>query len=212
MFFLNNTDTLPDPSFANDDGLVAVGGTLTSQRLLEAYHKGIFPWYSEGQPVLWFSPDPRMVLLPEYLKISKSMRSLFKNNAFEVTYNTCFSEVIRACATVYRKDQVGTWITDDMIVAYEKLYNAGHVLSVEVWKDQELVGGLYGVYLKEKRVYCGESMFSYQSNASKYGFISLVRKLETENIKLIDCQMYTDHLASLGAFEIPRSEFLKFLE
>lgn len=212
LFILTENKDLPKPEIADIDGLVAMGGNLSKERLLEAYNKGIFPWYSENQPILWFSPDPRMVLFPDNLKISKSMRSLFRKNTFNVTYNTNFKKVIRACATAKRKNQDGTWITSDMIVAYRRLYENGHVLSTEVWNENKLVGGLYGVYLKEKGVFCGESMFSLQSNASKYGFISLVQKLRKEDLRLIDCQMYTEHLASLGAVEISRDEFLGYLE
>ena len=212
MEILTDNKSLPHPKTADQDGLVAIGGRLTVQRLIEAYYKGIFPWYNEDQPVLWFSPDPRMVLFPDYFKVSKSMRSLFRKKAFQVTFNTCFTEVIHACASIPRSGQEGTWITPDMTEAYHKLYNAGLVLSVEVWNDKNLVGGLYGVYLKEKHIFCGESMFSLQSNASKYGFISMVQALKKKGVLLIDCQVYTDHLASLGAIEIPRADFLKYLE
>ena len=212
MFILTENKDLPKPETADMDGLVAMGGNLSKNRLLEAYYKGIFPWFNEDQPILWFSPDPRMVLFPNDLKISKSMRSLFRKNTFSVTYNTSFKKVIQACATAKRKNQDGTWITSEMIIAYCRLYENGHILSTEVWNDNRLVGGLYGVYLKEKGVFCGESVISLQSNASKYGFISLVQKLAKEGLRLIDCQMYTEHLASLGAVEIPRDEFLEYLE
>src|SRR5699024_6470972 len=153
-----------------------------------------------------------MVLFPEKLKISKSMKKLFRDQTFQVTYNQEFKTVIENCAEIFRPDQKGTWITSEMITAYCKLHELGFAKSVEVWKNEKLVGGLYGIYLKDKKVFCGESMFSKQSNASKYGFISLVKKLQTENIKLIDCQVYSKHLESLGAEEILRDDFLKYLE
>lgn len=202
----------PNPKFADEEGLLAVGGDLKPKRLLAAYHSGIFPWYSENQPILWWSPNPRMVLFPEKLKISKSMKKLFRDQTFQVTYNQEFKTVIENCAEIFRPDQKGTWITSEMITAYCKLHELGFAKSVEVWKNEKLVGGLYGIYLKDKKVFCGESMFSKQSNASKYGFISLVKKLQTENIKLIDCQVYSKHLESLGAEEILRDDFLKYLE
>lgn len=212
MYILTDIIRFPPVTYADNDGLLAIGGDLSVDRLLEAYNSGIFPWYSEEQPILWFSPDPRMVLFPSELKISKSMRQLIRKNQFEVTFNTNFESVINNCATINRLGQDGTWITGDMQQAYKKLYEMGYAVSVEVWQDKELVGGLYGIWLKEKRVFCGESMFSKVSNASKYGFITLVEWLEEKNIKLIDCQVYTDHLASLGAREITRAAFMKYLE
>lgn len=202
----------PHPSEADKDGLLAVGGDLSSDCLLQAYYSGIFPWFNEGQPILWWTPDPRMVLFPEKLKVSKSMRQLFNQNKFKVTYNQSFEEVVRNCAEIKREGQDGTWITDDMMDAYLELHRLGYAQSVEVWDKDQLVGGLYGIYLKDKNVFCGESMFSKVSNASKYGFITLVRKLIEEDVKLIDCQIYTPHLASLGAEEISREDFLQFLE
>ncbi len=186
----------PDPEFADEEGLLAVGGDLHPERLWVAYHLGIFPWYSENQPILWWSPDPRMVLFPEKIKVSKSMKKLFRNQAFKVTYNQDFKKVIENCAEIYRPNQEGTWITSAIKKAYNQLHKLGFAHSVEVWRNTELVGGLYGVYLKEKKVFCGESMFSKQSNASKYGFISLVEKLQSEGVKLIDCQVYSKHLES----------------
>ena len=212
MYLLTDIIRFPPVTYADNDGLLAIGGDLSVDRLLEAYNSGIFPWYSEEQPILWFSPDPRMVLFPSELKISKTMRQLIRKNQFEVTFNTNFESVINNCATINRLGQDGTWITGDMQQAYKKLYEMGYAVSVEVWQDKELVGGLYGIWLKEKRVFCGESMFSKVSNASKYGFITLVEWLEEKNIKLIDCQVYTDHLASLGAREITRAAFMKYLE
>ncbi|TXK76637.1 leucyl/phenylalanyl-tRNA--protein transferase [Mesonia sp. K4-1] len=211
MIILYDKEPFPAVEKADDQGLLAIGGKLSPERLLEAYRSGIFPWFEEGDPVLWWSPDPRMVLFPKDLKVSKSMKQLFKKSAFKVTYNQNFGEVINNCSQVFRKDQEDTWITPNMISAYMKLHELGHALSVEVWEENVLVGGLYGVYLREKQVFCGESMFTKVSNASKYGFISLIEKLKAENIKLIDCQMHTKHLESLGAKEVAREVFLSYL-
>ncbi len=212
MFILSDSIDFPPVGYANADGLLALGGDLSVDRLIKAYHSGIFPWYNEGEPILWFCPDPRMVLFPDELRISKSMRQLLRRNAFTVTFNTDFDGVIENCATVNRPDQYGTWITSDMQEAYKKLHKIGYAISVEVWKDNDLVGGLYGILLKEKKVFCGESMFAKVSNASKYGFIHLVDWLQQKEVKLIDCQVYTDHLASLGAREIERKDFLHYLK
>lgn len=202
----------PSVEFANPDGLLAMGGDLSVERLLDAYNHGIFPWYNASEPILWWSPDPRMVLFPENLKVSKSMSQLFKKETFQVTYNQDFLKVIENCAAIKREGQNGTWITEEIKDAYLKLHHLGIVQSVEVWQNKELVGGLYGIYLKEKKIFCGESMFAKVSNASKYGFISYVRKLKAEGVRLIDCQIYTAHLNSLGANEIPRKEFLEYLK
>ena len=201
----------PPVETADDDGLLAIGGKLSVKRLIDAYNYGIFPWYDASQPVLWWSPDPRMVLFPEKLKISKSMKQLFRKNAFQVTFNRDFKAVIQNCAKIWRQGQNGTWITQEIQKAYLELHKLGIAHSVEVWDGNNLVGGLYGIYLKDKKVFCGESMFSTVSNASKYGFIKLVEKLRAEGVKLIDCQIYTAHLESLGAEEILRKEFLVFL-
>lgn len=211
MKFLRPQDDFPSIKETTEEGLLAYGGDLSSERLLAAYSRGIFPWYEEGQPILWWSPDPRMVLFPENLKISRSMKQLLKRNAFEVSFNSAFSEVVDNCATIHRSGQEGTWITQEMQQAYLSLHHQGNAISVEVWKENELVGGLYGIYLKEKKIFCGESMFAKVSNASKYGFIHLVKELEKEGLILIDCQVYTPHLASLGAAEIPRDIFLQYL-
>ncbi|HET8753701.1 MAG TPA: leucyl/phenylalanyl-tRNA--protein transferase, partial [Salinimicrobium sp.] len=181
-------------------------------RLKEAYSGGIFPWYDVSQPVLWWSPDPRMVLFPEKLRISKSMRQLLKKEVFKVTFNQDFEAIISACSTVKREGQEATWITPEMKKTYKQLHHEGLAHSVEVWQNNNIVGGLYGVWLHEKQVFCGESMFSKVSNSSKFGFIKLVEKLEKEGVKLIDCQVYTSHLESLGAEEIPREEFLEYLK
>ncbi|SHJ21146.1 leucyl/phenylalanyl-tRNA--protein transferase [Mesonia phycicola] len=212
MHFLNKDLVFPPIVNADVQGLLAIGGDLSPQRLQLAYQSGIFPWYSEGEPILWWSPDPRMVLFPEEIKISKSMRQLFKKNAFTVTYNKTFESVIRNCAQAKREGQDDTWITEEMILAYIELHKQGWAQSVEVWREEELVGGLYGIYLKEQRVFCGESMFAKVSNASKYGFISLVKKLEAEGVEIIDCQVHTNHLESLGAKEIAREVFLSYLD
>lgn len=187
------------------NGLLAIGGNLSAERLLSAYRHGIFPWFSEGQPILWWSPDPRMVLYPEELKISRSMQKRLKQPDYEVRFNTAFREVMQACSRVVRPDQDGTWITDEMIDAYCVLHATGHALSAETWIDGELVGGLYGVRIG--RMFYGESMFHLVSNGSKIAFIRLVQELRQQKCGLIDCQMHTAHLASLGAREIPRKEF-----
>lgn len=200
----------PHPANANVDGLLAAGGDLSPERLLLAYSWSIFPWYNEGDPILWWSPDPRFVLYPDELKVSKSMRSYFNQNKFQLTYDQAFDQVISACSQIPRHGQLGTWITADMLAAYKKLHQLGYAHSVEVWDKDELVGGLYGIALG--RVFFGESMFARKSNASKFGFISLVRRLKAEGFKLIDCQQETPHLASLGARSIPREDFLELLE
>ncbi len=200
----------PDPALAetDPDGLLAVGGDLSPQRLVNAYRQGIFPWYSAGQPILWWSPDPRMVLFPERLHLSRSLRKRLRRGTFEVTFDRDFGAVIRACAAP-REDQGGTWITEQMIEAYEGLHRLGLAHSVESWHQGELVGGLYGVALGS--LFFGESMFSTMSDASKVAFVRLVRTLQSAGCPLIDCQVYTDHLASLGAEPIPRARFLELL-
>ena len=211
MHILTDDIQFPPVTDADADGLLALGGDLSVPRLLEAYSKGVFPWYNEGEIILWFSPDPRMVLFPEELKVSKSMRQLFRKNEFRVTFNTNFSAVIEQCASVARKEQDGTWITEAMKSAYLQLHELGYAVSTEVWQGDELVGGLYGIWLADRNLFCGESMFAKTSNASKYGFITLVDFLTQKGVRLIDCQVYTEHLASLGAREIPRNEFMTFL-
>jgi leucyl/phenylalanyl-tRNA--protein transferase len=210
MYLLSKDLVFPPVYLANKDGLLAVGGDLSAERLLLAYKNGIFPWYSKWEPIIWYSPDPRMVLFPKNLKISKSMRQIVRKNQFRVTFNQNFSEVIANCKNSYREGQGGTWITDEMEQAYINLHNLGVAKSVEVWEGNELIGGLYGIDLGH--VFCGESMFSKVSNASKFAFIHLVQKLEKEHYKLIDCQVYNAHLYSLGAEEISRSEFLSYLK
>ena len=186
----------PDVEESTEEGIVAVGGDLSVERLILAYSKGIFPWYSSDKsPILWWSPDPRFVLLPSQLKISKSMRPLFNQNKFQVTWDQNFEDVIKNCQKIERDDQPGTWITSKMLAAYIQLHKKGYAHSVEVWLDNELVGGLYGISLG--KVFFGESMFAKVSNASKFGFISLVKQLIKKDFVLIDCQQETKHLESL---------------
>jgi len=212
MYVIDELLYFPPVEKADDYGLLAIGGDLTVERLELAYKSGVFPWFEEDQPILWYSPNPRMVLFFEDLKISKSMKQLLKKKPFVITINSCFEEVIKNCASHKRKDQDSTWITTDMITAYTKLYKQGLALSVEVWQDQELVGGLYGIDLKDRKVFCGESMFSKVSNASKTAFIYMATYFKKKGYKFIDCQMYNDHLASLGATEILRTDFMRFLK
>jgi leucyl/phenylalanyl-tRNA--protein transferase len=208
--FLSDSLVFPDVEKANKEGLLAVGGDLSPERLLLAYKNGIFPWFNEESLILWWSPDPRMVLFPEQIKVSKSMRKVLRDQTFGLTQNTCFERVMEYCATVKREQQEGTWITKEMRDAYLSLHDRGIAKSYEVWEDDTLVGGLYGVDLGT--IFCGESMFSLKTNASKFAFIKLAEDLKERNYQLIDCQLYTDHLASLGAEEIPRKEFLKLLK
>ncbi|EDP98455.1 leucyl/phenylalanyl-tRNA--protein transferase [Kordia algicida OT-1] len=209
MYILTDKIAFPPVSEATSEGILAVGGDLQPERLLLAYQSGIFPWYSEGEPIIWWSPDPRMVLFPDDLKVSKSMKQLLRRETFTVTYNQAFRHVIRACALIERPGQDDTWITVEMEEAYIELHEKGHATSVEVWRDDKLVGGIYGIDLGH--IFCGESMFSFESNASKFGFIHLVQHLKQNGCQLIDCQMHTDHLASLGAYEVPREVFLSYL-
>lgn len=211
MHILSKELLFPLHHQTSPEGLLAIGGDLSVERLQLAYNSGIFPWYSDDEPILWWSPDPRMVLFPEDLKVSKSMKQLLKKNTFTVTFNKAFNEVIEKCALIKRDGQEDTWITGEMITAYKELHKIGVAVSVEVWEEGELVGGLYGIDLKDKKIFCGESMFATVSNASKYGFISLVEYLKGEGYQLIDCQVYTDHLESLGAIEIDREVFLSYL-
>lgn len=200
----------PNVDEADNDGLLAVGGDLSPERLMLAYRNGIFPWFNEDSIILWWSPDPRMVLFPEKVKISSSMQKVIRSGKFRLSWNTQFEKVIDACAVIKRKDQGGTWITPEMKKAYISLHELGFAKSVEVWEGDLLVGGLYGIDLGH--VFCGESMFSRSSNASKFAFIHMVKTLEEQNYKLIDCQVYTAHLESLGAEEIPRKDFIEMLK
>jgi len=205
MTFLTDEIVFPDTHWASDEGILAIGGDLAIPRLLLAYQKGIFPWYNEGSEILWWSPNPRFVLFTEELKVSKSMKQIMRSGKFKVTYDTCFKEVINQCKSVARNGQDGTWITKEMESAYTKLHEKGYAHSVEVWENEDLVGGLYGVALG--KVFYGESMFAKVSNASKFGFINLVESLKQKGFKMIDSQDYTAHLESLGAREIPRNQF-----
>lgn len=207
---LGNAMVFPPAETAGPDGLLALGGDLEPERLLLAYRSGIFPWFSDDSLLLWWSPDPRMVLFPKDLRVSRSMRRLMEKEVFRVTRNQCFERVIAACAEVSRKGQEGTWITSGMEAAYIRLHEAGHAVSYEVWQGNELVGGLYGVDLGG--VFCGESMFSHVSNASKAGFIQMVRELQEKKYRMVDCQVYTPHLESLGAGLISRRDFLGILQ
>ncbi len=202
----DNTD-FPDANLAltEPDGLLAAGGNLSPGRLLNAYRNGIFPWYNEGQPILWWSPNPRSVLSPDQPKISRSLRKVLQKEKFEVTYDRCFETVISACAEPRRKE-AGTWITDAIMSAYTRLHQLGYAHSIECWQENELVGGLYGVSIG--RVFFGESMFSRVSDASKVAFVHLLHQLADWRYELVDCQVYTSHLASLGAYNITRQQFL----
>jgi leucyl/phenylalanyl-tRNA---protein transferase len=208
---LSNAFVFPPISEASEDGLLAIGGDLSEERLLLAYNSGIFPWYENGQPILWWSPDPRMVLFVDDFKVSKSLRKTMRKDVFSVTFNQNFKAVIGHCAQVERDGQQGTWITPEMIDSYLQLHKRGHAVSFEVWQDEVLVGGGYGIELPQKKMFCGESMFSLVSDASKVGFYHLVEKYRAEDYILIDCQLYTPHLESLGAQEISREKFSDFL-
>lgn len=210
VFQLSTEIIFPNPELARKDGLLAFGGDLSEERLITAYSLGIFPWYSEGSPILWWSPDPRLILAPEELKVSRSLRKVINKGIFRVAMNTAFEQVIRNCAEVPREGQGGTWITEDMIDAYIRLYKSGYAHSVESWHEGELMGGLYGIILG--KAFFGESMFSKGSNASKVAFAWLVERLKEQGFKLIDCQVTTGHLISLGAREVQRKKFLKLLK
>jgi leucyl/phenylalanyl-tRNA--protein transferase len=199
----------PDPSLANEQGLLAVGGDLEPQTLLTAYSRGIFPWYSEGQPVLWWSPDPRMVLFPDEFHCSKRLARRLGQSRYRFSFNEAFSSVVQACAQVPRKGESGTWILPEMRAAYEKLHMLGHALSVEVWENDDLIGGLYGVL--HRHVFFAESMFSRKTDASKMALATLVEQAIQQDWRLIDCQFHTEHLASLGAREISRAQFLSMI-
>jgi leucyl/phenylalanyl-tRNA---protein transferase len=209
LIALNETLQFPPVEMADEDGLLAVGGDLSRERLLYAYSNGIFPWY-ETRYILWWCPDPRFVLFPGELRISSSMKQLLKKQAFEFSVNRDFNAVISSCKTITRRGQDGTWITEEMRNAFNDLHAAGYAHSAEVWSKGELVGGLYGVRLG--KIFFGESMFSRQSNASKYAFIRYLEHLKKEGVELIDCQVYTAHLESLGAEMIPRSRFLNLIK
>ncbi len=207
IFRLNERLIFPDPALAEEDGLLAIDGDLSQKRLLLAYENGIFPWFNEDSPILWYSPPKRFVLFPKNVKISKSMKQVLKSNRFKVTRNHAFVKVIKACAEVKREGQEGTWIIPEMQEAYLQLHHSGYAHSVEVWEEERLVGGLYGVLVNQ--VFCGESMFSLKSNASK---IALIWLCQNVTIRLIDCQIHSDHLERMGARLIPRLEFMKYLK
>ncbi|GAA4187308.1 leucyl/phenylalanyl-tRNA--protein transferase [Sphingobacterium ginsenosidimutans] len=196
----------PHPSYAEKDGLLAIGGDLSAERLLLAYSNGIFPWFSDDSPILWYAPDPRFVIYPSKIKISKSMASCIRKNTFSISIDQNFEEVIKSCSSINRKDQDGTWITEDMIRAYTALYTMGYAHSVEVSQEGVLVGGLYGVLING--VFCGESMFSKVPNASKAALIYLAQEID---LQLIDCQFHTAHLESMGGEYLPLSDYLAIL-
>ncbi len=211
LYLLSDTDfNFPDPALALPDGLLAVGGDLRPERLLEAYRKGIFPWFNEGEPPLWWSPDPRCVLFPPNVRVSHSMKPLLRKKVFDFRVNTAFEEVMRACQIAPRAGQDGTWITDEVVAGYAALHRLGYAHSAEAWQDGQLVGGLYGVWLGN--VFFGESMFSTVPNSSKFAFIEWVELLRNRGVALIDCQVPTAHLQSLGAELISRKLFLQLLQ
>ncbi|NNL09086.1 MAG: leucyl/phenylalanyl-tRNA--protein transferase [Croceitalea sp.] len=210
MHFLSERLVFPSVKEANAEGLLAVGGDLSAERLLLAYQSGIFPWFNDDALILWWSPDPRMVMFPSKVKIAKSMRKVLAGTSFRMTKNQAFEQVIEKCASAYRKEQQGTWITQKMMDAYINLFKKGYAKSYEVWQGTELVGGLYGVDLGH--IFCGESMFSAVPNASKYAFIKMAQELEQDNYSLIDCQLHTPHLQSLGAELISRKKYMALLK
>jgi len=209
MHILGKEIEFPPVETAGEEGIIALGGDLAAERLLLAYRSGIFPWYNEEEPIIWWSPDPRFVLFPGDLKISKSMQSVLRNGSFRFTINRAFIQVIQHCKTIYRKDQEGTWITPAVQQAYINLHLKGFAHSAEAWVNGELVGGLYGIRMGN--VFFGESMFSRKSNASKFAFINYVQQLKKEGVVLIDCQVHTEHLESLGAGMIRRQQFVELL-
>ena len=211
MVYLSpNEISFPDPQFLeSESGLMAIGGDLSPERLLFAYQLGLFPWFNEGEEILWWCPNPRFVIFPNQLKVSKSMKKILRDEVFTFTENQCFRRVMEECKNVYRKDQDGTWISNELINSFEILHQNGIAKSVEVWQNNELVGGFYGVQIG--KVFCGESMFSKVSNASKAGFINFVQK-NSEELHLIDCQIHTEHLESLGATMIPKLDYLTILK
>ncbi|HOZ48885.1 MAG TPA: leucyl/phenylalanyl-tRNA--protein transferase [Candidatus Hydrogenedentes bacterium] len=209
VFVLTDSIAFPPPQLA-EEGLLAVGGDLTVDRLLSAYEAGIFPWYLPGDPILWWSPDPRLVLFPNELHVSRRLARTLRQGRFRVSFDTAFSEVIQACASTARRDQDGTWITDDMIAAYSRLHELGYAHSVETWLDNTLVGGLYGISLGH--VFFGESMFSRAADASKVALVGLTEQLKRWDVRLIDCQVTTPHMLGMGAREIERTRFLELIK
>ena len=209
MFLLTKDLFFPPLDMADEDGLLAIGGDLNPERLLLAYRNGIFPWFNEDEPICWWSPHPRFVLYPDELKVSNSMKTVLQNGKFRFTVNRAFSNVIQNCKTVSRHGQEGTWISPAMQKAYTTLHELGYAHSAETWQDGKLVGGLYGIRLGN--LFFGESMFSLKPNASKFAFINYIKQLQHENVQLIDCQLHTPHLESLGARMIPRELFAEIL-
>ncbi len=210
MYLLGNQICFPPVINADADGLLAIGGDLSEERLLLAYHNGIFPWYNDGEMIQWWCPDPRFVLYPAELRVSKSMRRIIQQQVFTFRFNTAFESVIENCRTVFREGQKGTWIQTEVAEAYTLLHRRGYAVSAEAWKNDKLVGGLYGIRIGN--IFFGESMFSNESNASKFAFINYVEQLRKEGVLLIDCQVYTPHLESLGARMISRNLFCKILK
>lgn len=210
IFQLTDAPVFPDPTLAEENGLLAIGGDLSVARLLAAYSKGIFPWYSEGEPPLWWFTDPRLVLFPKEFKVSKRLARTLRNTAFRITFDADFKSVINSCADVRTESGEGTWISNDMKMAYQQLHLAGYGHSVECWLDGELAGGLYGISLGN--VFFGESMFTRVSNASKAALVALVERLKQQGVALIDCQMTTSHLLTFGAREISGAEFRRLLQ
>jgi leucyl/phenylalanyl-tRNA---protein transferase len=210
MYYVTKELYFPPVEEASYEGILAVGGDLSTERLLLAYKSGIFPWFELDEPILWWSPSERMVVNPQDYKIKKSLRNIINRDIFKITFNQDFEAVITNCQQIQRVGQNGTWITKEMIKAYCKLHKEGFALSVEVWQNEELVGGLYGVDLGT--VFCGESMFSKVPNASKVAFVKLIEHLKDKNYRLLDCQVHNDHLEKLGAFEISRDAFMRILE
>ncbi|PKN20530.1 MAG: leucyl/phenylalanyl-tRNA--protein transferase [Deltaproteobacteria bacterium HGW-Deltaproteobacteria-6] len=210
VYKLTRKLVFPPPELADDDGLLAIGGDLSVDRLVLAYSMGIFPWYSEKNPILWWSPDPRLILFPAELKVSRSLRQTIKKGLYRVTTNTAFEEVIRSCATITRKGEKGTWITTDMIEAYIRLHRAGYAHSVEAWDGDDLAGGFYGVIMN--KAFFGESMFAKKNDASKVAFATYALQLADRGFELIDCQVTTEHMKRFGAREISRAEFMKNLK
>lgn len=209
MVRLGDDHIFPSPRSANEHGVVAYGGDLNPNRIIQAYRQGIFPWFESDDNLLWWSPNPRMILYPEKIKISKSLKLVIKKNTFKVTFNKDFEEVIESCSNIKRLGQKGTWITSGLKESFLNLHEKGLAMSVEVWKDSKIVGGLYGLDLGN--VFCGESMFSKSSNASKVALVNLSSELRKNNYKFIDCQIPTEHLKSMGGEEVSRDDFLKLL-
>jgi leucyl/phenylalanyl-tRNA---protein transferase len=209
MFILNDKPDFPPVHLADEDGVLAFGGDLSTERLLLAYRNGIFPWYNEDEPIVWWCPDPRFVLFPQHLKVSKSMASVLRNGKFRFTVNRAFTQVMQNCKTIAREGQEGTWINPAVQKAYTTLHELGHAHSAEAWMNGELVGGLYGIRMGN--IFFGESMFSKESNASKFAFINYIKQLQKEGVVLVDCQVYTEHLKSMGAEMIERKDFIDVL-